>query len=349
MINERAYPLKKAIQKALRRMGYNLHKLGDDERAAFERYEAAMAAASMTGVFGDLLPRLQELRRRYATVKLPVAVHSIWAGDTANENVARIGWGGIDLRNFRAHNAYVWDYVGANIQAGNLRYYLYADDLHRRGDLGLLERLKEDGAFGCFTYEHPRFGPLSRDLLDSVSELVFLERHTGVLSRPGLRVLDIGAGYGRMAHRMLEAQPQLGAYTCVDAVPESTFLCEFYLQHRGLLDRARVLALDELESGLTQQRYDLALNIHSFSECTYAAVEWWLTRVRELEIPQLLIVPNHPTALESRERDGSTHDFRPLLEGLGYHETACEPVFEETALQSLIGVTDRRYLFRLGR
>ena len=101
----------------------------------------------------------------------------------------------------------------------------------------------------------------------------------------------------------------------MDAVPESTFLCEFYLKYRGLGDRAQIVPMDELEQRLSS--YDLALNIHSFSECTYASIEWWLRKLKQLRVRYLMIVPNSPTRFLSTEVDGSQRDFAPLLEELG--------------------------------
>jgi hypothetical protein len=40
--------------------------------------------------------------------------------------------------------------------------------------------------------------------------------------RPRFSVLDIGAGYGWLAHRMTQAYPELSDYCCVDAIPEAT-------------------------------------------------------------------------------------------------------------------------------
>src|SRR4030095_8950303 len=88
------------------------------------------------------------------------------------------------------------------------------------------------------------------------------------------------------------ANPRLKSYTCVDAVPVSTFLCEFYLKYRGLANLVQVVPMDELEQRLSS--YDLALNIHSFSECTYAAIEWWLRKLKQLRVRYLMIVPNNP-------------------------------------------------------
>jgi SAM-dependent methyltransferase len=207
----------------------------------------------------------------------------------------------------------------------------------------LLQTLHEDGAFGCITFSYPGIGRVSRDLLESVIQINFLHKYVNVLARDDLRILDIGAGYGRMAHRMLEANSRIKSYTCVDAVPESTFLCEFYLKYRGLEKSVQVLPMDELEQRLSS--YDLALNIHSFSECTYAAIEWWLRKLRQMQVRYLMIVPNSPTRFLSTEVDGSRRDFAPLLEELGYELIAQEPLFDDQAVREYMRVSDNMFLF----
>ena len=161
--------------------------------------------------------------------------------------------------------------------------------------LGLLDRLDEDGLFGVhtFTIDGRR---VSRDLLDSALELAFLERHLGISRGPVRTILDIGAGYGRLAHRAATAFPETVRYLCTDAIPTSTFLCEYYLGFRGLTggDRAsaRVVPLHELESAIRPGEVDIAVNIHSFSECPPAAIEGWLGFLAGNRVAHLMIVPN---------------------------------------------------------
>lgn len=304
----------------------------------------------MDAVFGSDLARLDELRQRYVAVKSPAAVHSVWAHRGSKSNLVSAGLAGIDLTRFRASSSYVWNYYGSETEASRLKYYVFQQAVKAADVAGLLGQLKEDGAFGCATFEFDGTGPISRDLLDSIAEINFLQRHLGVLDRSDLSILDIGAGYGRMAHRLLEANPNLSGYTCVDAVPESTFLCEYYLKFRGLADRADVVPLDEVDERLTGP-YDVALNIHSFSECTHAAVEWWLQRVGSLEVQNLMIVPN-PIELNSpdhnrfvtSEADGSKRNYLPLLTDMGYEMSAREPLVDEAA-RSLLGIDDVMFLF----
>ena len=113
--------------------------------------------------------------------------------------------------------------------------------------LGLLQQLEEDDYFGNFNFLIDS-KKISRDLLDSITEIYFLDKHLNVSSLSGLTILDIGAGYGRLAHRMVEAFPNIQTYLCTDAVAISTFISEYYLRFRKLENRAKVVPLDAIES-----------------------------------------------------------------------------------------------------
>jgi hypothetical protein len=337
--------LKAFVRRLIRTAGYNFYRVSDEDRLFIEKYEQRLSGESVASIFGPALPRLSELRARYAEVNLPIAVHSIWSRKDVSDNGVDIGYGGFDLRTFRGHNAYVWSYAHSNPVFARLQYFVYADSVRRKDDMRLLDKLKEDGAFGCLAFEYPGIASVSRDLLDSVVELNFLHKHLKVLARDDVRVLDIGAGYGRLACRMLEAHPSTKSYTCVDAVPESTFLSEFYVKYRGLEGRVNVVPMHELEEKLVPGGYDIALNIHSFSECTYEAIEWWLRRIRRLNIRYLMIVPNEHLSFLSVEPDRSRRDYSPLLQELGYEQIACEPLFDDPAVQELLRSKDHMFLF----
>ena len=201
--------------------------------------------------------------------------------------------------------------------------------------------------FGCWTFEYPGWPPVSRDLLDSINELYFLDRQLGLLQRADgpSTVLDIGAGYGRLAHRAVEAVPALH-YLCTDAVPESTFLCEYYLRFRGCLDRAEVIPLDEIDARLPGRRIDLAVNVHSFSEMSQRTIAGWLALLERLQVPWLFIVPNDAGRLLSTEEDGERQPFDALLAAGGYELAVREPVFADPTLRELIDVNDHFLLFR---
>ena len=65
----------------------------------------------------------------------------------------------------------------------------------------------------------------------------------------------------------------------------------------------------------------------------------------ELDVPNLLIVPNEPDALLSTEPDGSRHDFEPLLSSAGYTLAHREPVIRDEAVRELLPLSDHFYLF----
>jgi hypothetical protein len=281
-------------------------------------------------------PRLRELREAYAALDLPVTVASRW-NESAVESF-------LDLRFFRGETLITWHYRELP-KVTSLKYFVLLRYVQERDALGLLEKLGEDGAFGCWTFEYDGHGRVSRDLIESVNEISFLERELHLSQRERFSVLDIGAGYGRLAHRMTAGFDQLDDYCCVDAVPESTFLSEYYLRFRGSSPRARVVSLDRLEEDLEPGAFNLAVNIHSFSECTYATVEWWTELIRKLRVPHLVVIPNEPNELLTLETDGSRRDFRPLIERAGYRLAHSEPVVSDTAVAELLSLHDRFFLF----
>ncbi len=139
---------------------------------------------------------------------------------------------------------------------------------------------------------------------------------------------------------------------CVDAVAISTFICEYYLGFRGADDRASVVPLDELDSLLALQPIDLAVNIHSFSECPIASIAAWLDIVTAHDVRYLFIVPNGPgtkgsrlLSTEGRAADGSEpepRDFLPLIADRGYELLIEEPKYREELVQQY-GVSPTRY------
>jgi hypothetical protein len=282
-------------------------------------------------------PRLLELRRRYAREELPASQHYLWRPDTVAENV--------DLKYFRGDNLYVWHYP-EHPRAMALKLFLYMRYLEEHGGRDLLGVLSEDGAFGCWTTEAVGYGKISRDLLDSVNEILFLDRHLEVLTNETLRILDIGAGYGRLGHRMTVAAPGLSDYCCVDAVPESTFLAEYYLGFRACSPPARVVPLWEVPN-LEPGAFDLAVNVHSFSECTIDTIGWWAELLRQLRVPFLFVVPNEADGILSREVDGSYHSVLPVLDAAGYVPVVKERAIADRAARDVLMLNDNFYLFSL--
>jgi putative sugar O-methyltransferase len=330
--------LSRQVRSSLLDRGYHVVRLNDEDRYYFSRMgdDSQPLPPGADDALRSDHPDLQALRQTYANLILPVCQHSQW-----NRDYLKVL---LDLRYFRGDNAYIWQYRDLT-QTTALKYYVFMKYVQSQDERGLLQKLGEDGAFGCWTQD---FGGVrySRDLLDSANEIGFLDRSMGLLQRQGLRVLDIGAGYGRLAHR-ITAAADVADYCCVDAIPESTYLCQYYLRHRGLQDQVRVLPLDQVESGLAGASFDLAMNVHSFSECTYAAVQWWLQLVVRLQIPYLFIVPNEAEGMLTVEPNGGgRRDFSPLIAAAGYELVKQEHVFTDPDVRKLLAVHDQHYLYR---
>jgi SAM-dependent methyltransferase len=310
----------------------------EDRRYLTEYYDASVPLPpGAAEELSERNPRLRELRSTYAGLELPASDGSRWQRESIDAF--------LDLRYFRGETLITWHYRELP-RITRLKYFVLMRYVAQRDAHDLLERLGEDGAFGCWTYSYPGYGRVSRDLLESVNEISFLERELRLSERERFSVLDIGAGYGRLAHRMATAYPNLSDYCCADAIPESTFLSEYYLGYRGCAPPARVVSLDAVD-GLAPGGFDLAVNIHSFSECTLAAIAWWVEQVRRLQVPRLLVVPNEPTDLLSLEVDGTRRDFAPLLEDAGYRLVLREPVVDDPAVRELVPLEDHFHLFRL--
>jgi len=275
-------------------------------------------------------PELLDLKKRYRACSHSSCGELLWTDDRVKPD---------DILYFRGHNAYVFQEGSFNRNLfGYLLAYYYAKSIDR---LGLLDILKEDTAFGVITYEVDG-KQVSRDLLDSVLEIYFLENNLGLSDKENLTILDIGAGYGRMAHRMVESFPNVKSYCCTDAVAVSTFISKYYLELRGLQDRTRVLALDTIHEDLSKGSIYLAVNIHSFSECTLDAIEWWLSLLVEKEVPYLMIVPN--SGVELLTNDG--RDFSSMLNDYGYGRIALEPKYKDPVVQKYAMNPDYYHLFK---
>ena len=273
-------------------------------------------------------PRMRELKERYAGFDKDVTTPLVWSEDVVSAE---------DMLQFRGDNAYVWQTRshGMNILAYALTTY-YAKSIDR---LGLFDRLSEDGLFGAHTFSIDQ-RLISRDLLDSIIEMNFLEKHLGISSRADLKVLDIGAGYGRLAYRMATGLPNLATYLCTDAFPVSTFLSEYHLRFRKVEEKTTVVPLDEIQGVMEQHTVILAVNIHSFSECRPSAINWWLTLLERSRVQYLMIVPNPP---ELQTNDGV--DFSGIIEQHGYRLIAREPKYSDPVLQEYGVNRSNYYLF----
>jgi hypothetical protein len=205
----------------------------------------------------------------------------------------------IDPDKFRAHEQYL---------GGSENWAEQIEFIERTGATEWLDIMGEDGSFGVHCGE---IGGrvVSRDLLDSVIELSFL-RNT--LPRDAWLGpwLDIGAGYGRIAHR--RSQLHSACVTdCTDEIPISREVCARYLEARGVL--AKVIEPRGL--GVGGRAYELAINVHSWPECTHAQIIAWLDRLVGLGVPYLFVIPHLDREMLCVD---SGRSFRPDIEGRGW-------------------------------
>ena len=265
-------------------------------------------------------PALRDLEARYAAMDPAVTMASVWTGARLPDQ---------DMLYFRGDNHFIWQVRGPNRNA--LTYALVYYHLKAQGDDGLIDRLGEDGSFGAslFTIDGRT---ISRDLLDSVREIQFLRRHTLIGGGRG-NVLDIGAGYGRLAWRLEQASGEDVRIFATDAFARSTFIADYHLRHRGAA-RASAVPLDAVEALLEATPIDIAVNVHSFSECRLEAIAWWVERLARHKVRHLMIVPNAGRSGGARCQLSDGTDFEPLLERFGYRIAVREPRYDDPIVQA---------------
>ena len=279
--------------------------------------------------------RLKELQAQYAKFDAEVTSHLVWQEGHVRPD---------DLLYFRGDNAYVYQLRGTNMNIlGYALTTFYVKSIDR---FGLLQKLEEDDYCGNYTFLIDN-KKVSRDLLDSITEIYFLDEHLKVFSNKNLNMLDIGAGYGRLAHRMLEALPNVKTYFCTDAVAVSSFICEYYLRFRKLESRSMVVPLNDIENTLKNNNIDIALNIHSFSECSIHAVDWWLTLLEKNQVKYLMIVPNIYSDSKDMLVSHDRQDISKVIEKHGYQLLVKDPKFRDDIVQKYGINPTHYYLFQL--
>jgi hypothetical protein len=264
-------------------------------------------------------PDVVAMRARYAPH--PAAAPSIWdSGYLAQD---------LDPARFRADNVYLWQERDGNDQRALM---LTSNYLAGRDRLGLFGRVFEDGAFGAETIVSGG-RRVSRDLLDAINELLFLDAHVGLAGRT---VVDIGAGYGRFAWHLTRAFDDVRVLA-TDAVAESTCLAAFYLAYRKASERAEVVPLDEAETRIAAARPTLATNMHSFTEMPLAACRFWIGLMAKAGVAWFFVVPNADehggTLLQSFEADGTRLPIEPVMAEFGFERVFAGPKFEDTNVQ----------------
>ena len=273
--------------------------------------------------------KLLDLKSRYNDLNL--FEHSVWK-EFATQ---------FDLQNFRSEGFYL-----SQLRFGSTRikYLVTAAYVEAVDDWRLLDKLYEDSLFGAITFKFDKY-IISMDLLDSILEITFLRRALGLQPEDNPVVMDIGAGYGRFAYRFTSVFPQSYVY-CLDAVPESSFLCYFYINFRKFNAKAESLPLYEIDH-LTDIPINLAVNIHSWSECTLKSVVYWIDMLADLKVTHLFVVPHHDNFL-SKEADGTGKPIMPEITARGYDLKIRGNKFAGSRLLASYGIYNAPYfLFEL--
>ncbi len=251
------------------------------------------------------------------------------------------GLGSKVLRTFRGDRAYVWQLKGVDLP--ELRYLTSTYFQLVNDPMNLLNIFSDDELFGNYLFSIAG-RKISRELLDSANEINFIERNLKLSEIANLKILDIGAGYGRMAHRCSEAFANLARYYCTDGVPVSAFICAYYLKFRKV-GNAEVVTMPVLSQRLAGEKIHLALNIHSFSECSLESIDWWINTISNLDIPYLMIVPNAFEDSGARLLTNSRKDFISIVEKYGYSLRVKEPKYRDPLVQKLGLYPSFYYLF----
>lgn len=115
------------------------------------------------------------------------------------------------------------------------------------------------------------------DYLQAALELEFVDEHVEL---DGMRVLEIGAGYGRTCHTMLSNHDLL-EYHIID-LPNSLKLSGEYL--RAVLDeeqfaKVRFTSIEDVDERYARTDFDLSLNINSFAEMDAETVDNYLAMI----------------------------------------------------------------------
>jgi hypothetical protein len=166
--------------------------------------------------------------------------------------------------------------------------------------------MTRDVVHGARVFETSR-GPVTRQWVDGNVEIGFLFQALPYMAAHD--VLDIGAGYGRLAVML---SPLVRSYTCVDPVSVSVDVCRDYTARYA--PSVRVLSVDEFLADLPTLRPTLAINIHSWNECDRAQITGWLDVLDVLAVPYLFTVTHDadPQVFTAWETDQP--NFRPLIE-----------------------------------
>ena len=279
-------------------------------------------------------PRLKELKRDYLNFSQKRQEQDLWLDGYVKDE---------HLLYLRGDNPYVWQKRGLdlNIMAYAMTYFwIKSNDKNN-----FLYNCIEDNSFGVQAFKLDG-NIISRDLLDSINEIKFLTKYVFLKENKKINILDIGSGYGRLAHRMSEAVPSVDNYYCTDGIAESTFISEYYIKYRNLGKRVTVIPLHEFETIIEDLTLDLVINIHSFSEMNISFIKYWIGQISKKKIKYLFIVPNARDNKGNKLISYDEKDFQLLIEQSGYKLVVKKPKYSEPVIQQYGISPTYYYLFK---
>jgi hypothetical protein len=299
-------------------------------------YDESSLPANAKNYLNTANPNLQSLKNKYIKYDTKVTQPLIW-----NDNYIKDE----DVLFFRGDNAYVRQ---IHPKKNNILSYALTTYYALKIDyLNLFSILDEDEYFGNYSLTIAN-RLISRDLLDSIIEIYFLEKHLNIISHSRkLNILDIGSGYGRLAHRSLIACPNISKYYCTDAVAISTFVSDYYIKFRKLEDRGIIVPLYNIVDTLKNNTIDIAINIHSFSECHLPAIDWWISLLSKFKVKYLMIAPNGDEQGGELLLNIHGDNFMEIVLKHGYKLVIKSPKYDDPVIQKHGLYSTYHFLFEL--
>lgn len=243
-----------------------------------------------------LATEVQELEKRYENLGF-ISSRGVWTKNHLRN---------FDFQKFRGDNIYVWQ----SRMFEEINFFVSYQYALKMDAMDLNKKFIESKSYGVEVYEFDGLA-ISREWIDSILEINYLEEKIGLTTTLDLEIIDIGAGYGRLAFRLAEAFP-LSKINCVDAIPLSTCLSRVYLE--PFIESQQVIVHDlETVQAVVRGRINLAVNVHSFSEMSLEWVNYWIDFLVEKDVKYLFIVPNGSSLTLNNGAD-----FGSLLIGAGY-------------------------------
>jgi hypothetical protein len=219
-----------------------------------------------------------------------------------------------------AHGAEYWGSVRL------LAYYSRAARETRANDhLGLMPAFADDGALGIMRFRLADGAVVTQDQLISAHDLGLLAGWVGCTPADAPLLIDVGAGYGRLTHRFLQAFPSSHALA-LDAVPGTSALAEYYLGMRGCAGRAITGGPNRLLEPLPPGAPRIAVNIHSWSEAPLASIRGWLDLLNGAAADWLLLA-THDIRAVTLEREGPALPMIPAIMAAGWKLIEDRPRF----------------------